>query len=264
MSWWSGESSIAIQPSQISAPSAMFFGPSAARKIGMSSRSGWIDDLSGLPRPVPLGQRQRVVRARRRSPGPRAPRCRAGSRRTRACGRAASRTASRTSPRRPAGPETPMPRINRPPERWSSVIAAIAVAAGWRADICMIPVPSLTFLVCEPHQASGVRRRSRRPPRSRSSRSRGCRPPRSPRPRPAAGPPPSSRCCSRASARSFAAHRIRIRGPGLSLSGGPCWSSGCVSGIPRFQTSCSAGAPKIGVPARSSAPARRMCRYQRW
>ena len=33
--------------------------------------------------------------------------------------------------------------MNRPPERWSSVIAAIAVAAGVRADICMIAVPSL-------------------------------------------------------------------------------------------------------------------------
>ena len=36
------------------------------------------------------------------------------------------------------------------------VIAAIAAAAGWRADICMMAVPSRTFLVCEPHQASGV------------------------------------------------------------------------------------------------------------
>ena len=55
------------------------------------------------------------------------------------------------------GPEAPMPMIARPPERWSSVIAAIAVAAGWRADICMIPVPRRTFFVREPHQASGVR-----------------------------------------------------------------------------------------------------------
>src|SRR6059036_3746534 len=41
------------------------------------------------------------------------------------------------------GPETPTPRTKRPPERWSIVIAAIAVAAGWRADICTIAVPSL-------------------------------------------------------------------------------------------------------------------------
>ena len=36
------------------------------------------------------------------------------------------------------------------------VIAAIAAAVGRRALICMIAVPSLTFSVCEPHQASGV------------------------------------------------------------------------------------------------------------
>ena len=54
------------------------------------------------------------------------------------------------------GPDTPSPRMKRPPERWSIVIAAIAAAAGWRADICMIAVPSRTFFVFEPHQASGV------------------------------------------------------------------------------------------------------------
>ncbi len=54
------------------------------------------------------------------------------------------------------GPETPSPRISRPPERWSSVIAAIAVAAGVRAEICTIAVPSLIRSVCEPHQASGI------------------------------------------------------------------------------------------------------------
>jgi hypothetical protein len=36
------------------------------------------------------------------------------------------------------------------------VIAAIAVAAGVRADIWMIPVPSFTRSVCAPHHASGV------------------------------------------------------------------------------------------------------------
>ena len=46
--------------------------------------------------------------------------------------------------------------MKRPPERWSIVIAAIAAAAGWRADICMIAVPSRTFFVFEPHHASGV------------------------------------------------------------------------------------------------------------
>ena len=54
------------------------------------------------------------------------------------------------------GPETPRPRMNRPPERWSMVIAAIAVAAGWRAEIWEIAVPSRTRSVSDPHQASGV------------------------------------------------------------------------------------------------------------
>jgi hypothetical protein len=31
------------------------------------------------------------------------------------------------------------------------------VAAGWRALICTIAVPSRSFEVCEPHHASGVR-----------------------------------------------------------------------------------------------------------
>jgi hypothetical protein len=28
--------------------------------------------------------------------------------------------------------------------------------AGWRADICVIAVPSFRFFVCDPHHASGV------------------------------------------------------------------------------------------------------------
>ena len=36
-------------------------------------------------------------------------------------------------------------------------MADIAVIAGWRADICVIAVPSLSDEVCCPHQASGVR-----------------------------------------------------------------------------------------------------------
>ena len=46
--------------------------------------------------------------------------------------------------------------MKRPPERWSIVIADIAVIAGWRADICVIAVPSFKVDVCEPHHASGV------------------------------------------------------------------------------------------------------------
>ena len=46
--------------------------------------------------------------------------------------------------------------MKRPPDRWSSVIAAMAVAAGVRALIWMMPVPNCTFVVCAPHQARGV------------------------------------------------------------------------------------------------------------
>ena len=54
------------------------------------------------------------------------------------------------------GPDTPSPSTKRPPLRWSIVIAAIAAAAGRRALICMIAVPSLTRSVWAPHHASGV------------------------------------------------------------------------------------------------------------
>ena len=89
------------------------------------------------------------------------------------------------------GPETPRPRMKRPPERWSIVIAAIAVAAGVRADICTIAVPSLMLLgLRAPPRQRRQARRSRRPRPSRSSRSRAARPRRS-RPRmPAGGPAP--------------------------------------------------------------------------
>ncbi len=41
------------------------------------------------------------------------------------------------------GPDGPRPRMKRPPERSSSVIAVIAAIAGVRAGICMIAVPTL-------------------------------------------------------------------------------------------------------------------------
>jgi hypothetical protein len=47
--------------------------------------------------------------------------------------------------------------MTRPPERWSSVSAAIAVAVGERAEIWQIAVPSLTRRVCAPIQARGVK-----------------------------------------------------------------------------------------------------------
>ncbi len=54
------------------------------------------------------------------------------------------------------GPETPRPRTWRPPDRWSSVKAAIAQAVGVRADSWTTEVPSRTRDVDEPSQASGV------------------------------------------------------------------------------------------------------------
>ena len=53
------------------------------------------------------------------------------------------------------GPEVPRPSRKRPPESASIVIAVMAVLAGVRAGICMMPVPSLMRVVCAPIQASG-------------------------------------------------------------------------------------------------------------
>ena len=50
------------------------------------------------------------------------------------------------------GPDTPTPRMSRPPERWSMVAAVIATHAGVRAEICRMPVPSLIFVVRAPIQ----------------------------------------------------------------------------------------------------------------
>ncbi len=44
----------------------------------------------------------------------------------------------------------------RPPDRWSSVSAAIAHAVGVRAESCTTEVPNRSRLVDDPHQASGV------------------------------------------------------------------------------------------------------------
>src|SRR3954451_15190364 len=54
------------------------------------------------------------------------------------------------------GPDAPRPSTNRPPLRWSRVNAAIAVAAGGRADIWMMVVASRTREVPEAYQASGA------------------------------------------------------------------------------------------------------------
>nr|BFE82288.1 hypothetical protein GCM10020093_048890 [Planobispora longispora] len=53
------------------------------------------------------------------------------------------------------GPDAPTPSSSRPPVRWSSVIAVIAVAAGVLADSCTTEVPSLMREVRAPYQARG-------------------------------------------------------------------------------------------------------------
>lgn len=54
------------------------------------------------------------------------------------------------------GPDSPRPSIIRPPERWSSVSACIAVAVGVRAAICATAVPSRIREVRAAIQVSGV------------------------------------------------------------------------------------------------------------
>jgi len=54
------------------------------------------------------------------------------------------------------GPEVPRPSSTRPPERRSSVATVVAVAAGERAGICMIPLPTRIRLVVAAIQAIGV------------------------------------------------------------------------------------------------------------
>ena len=53
------------------------------------------------------------------------------------------------------GPDVPRPRMKRPPESASRVIAVIAVFAGERPGSCMIAVPRRIFFVCAAIHASG-------------------------------------------------------------------------------------------------------------
>ena len=54
------------------------------------------------------------------------------------------------------GPETPSPQRKRPPERYCRVMAVIAVIAGVRAGICMMPVPTWSFVVLASIHVAGV------------------------------------------------------------------------------------------------------------
>src|SRR3954466_10006926 len=72
----SGATKIGSQPSAISAASAAFFGPIAAREIGTSARNGRTISFSGLPRAVgrrPAPRVQRLAGAGRARPVPRDP-----------------------------------------------------------------------------------------------------------------------------------------------------------------------------------------------
>ncbi len=53
------------------------------------------------------------------------------------------------------GPEVPSPRMKRPPERASRVMAVMAVLEGLRPGSCMMPVPRRILLVLAPIQARG-------------------------------------------------------------------------------------------------------------
>jgi hypothetical protein len=53
------------------------------------------------------------------------------------------------------GPDSPSPSTMRPSDRWSSVMACMAVEVGVRADICVTAVPSRMRDVRDPHHASG-------------------------------------------------------------------------------------------------------------
>ena len=54
------------------------------------------------------------------------------------------------------GPDTPSPHRKRPPDISCSVIAVIAAQAGVRAGICMMPVPTFSFVVRASIHAAGV------------------------------------------------------------------------------------------------------------
>ena len=80
----------------------------------MSSRSGWIEDFSGLPSPVPSGQRQRVVRPVAGDRSLARPDVAQDADVLARAGERLGERHRRTSPRRPAGPETPEPEDEAP------------------------------------------------------------------------------------------------------------------------------------------------------
>ena len=109
----------------------------------MGSDTGLARSLSGLPSPLPpwASSSGRVNASPWCSSGTRASALRTTSTysRVRASGLA---NGTPYQPSDTCGPDTPRPSRKRPPEITSSDAAAIAVAAGWRAGICIRPEPS--------------------------------------------------------------------------------------------------------------------------
>ena len=113
----------------------------------MSARSGWVIGLQRLAQPDarPGG-----------GAGSAGPRCVTGSSRASTLRMMSMYSRVRASglandwpyqPSTTCGPDTPSPSTNRPPDRWSIVSAAMAVAVGVRADSWMRSVPSRSFVV---------------------------------------------------------------------------------------------------------------------
>src|SRR5260221_12803158 len=67
---FSGKYQIGCQPSASSAAISTFLGPSAATKIGIRSRTGWLISFSGLPSPVAWAGGGGVVQERPDDPRP--------------------------------------------------------------------------------------------------------------------------------------------------------------------------------------------------
>ena len=107
----------------------------------MRSWTGLASSFSGLPRPMPPSRNGSVHSSPSYSSVSRASTLRTISTysRVRPSGRV---NGTPYQPSETCGPESPRPRRKRPSLRTSSVAAAIAVAAGWRAGICMSPEPS--------------------------------------------------------------------------------------------------------------------------
>ncbi len=147
------------QPSAMRAVWATLRGPSAPSSTGSPGRSGCVMDRSGLPSPVAPGpaygrgwwRPSSTTGASRRST------CRTTSTYSRVAVSGLSGNGRPYHPSTTCGPDSPSPSSIRPPERWSSVRACMAVAVGERAAICATAVPSRMRRVWAAIHVSGVK-----------------------------------------------------------------------------------------------------------